>query len=111
MGRKTIDVVYLLETLNKQLSREDLTSVEKRAISEVLEDILHKTDNYSGFNYRYWSSVGCNEWRDAGEPDFPEKEKFILGPSGDEFNRFYYYSPAMQEISRRARLEQTEQSR
>jgi len=101
MGRKTIDVVYILEECNKQLTRDDLSKSEKRAICEILETILFKTENYSGFNYNYWLSVGCNQWRDAGEPSFPEKEKYILGPSGDEWNRHYYYSSAMQEASRR----------
>lgn len=111
MGRKTIDVVYVLESLNSQLARTDLSDVEKRILCDVLEDVLHKTDNYSGFNHRYWASVGYRQWVDAGGPGFPEKEKFILGPSGQEHNRFYYYSTEMQEVSRRARLEQVEVAR
>ncbi len=108
MSRKTIDVVYILETFNRQLAQEDLTDKEKSILCTVLEDILFKTGNYAGFNYRYWSSVGCNQWIDAGQPDFPKKEEFILGPDGSEYNRFYYYSPAMQTETKRARTQQEE---
>lgn len=41
---------------------------------------------YNGFRYLYWSKQGFEEWKEAGEPGFPEKNKYI----GPEYDRAYY---------------------
>ncbi len=110
MARKTVPVLLFLEMMNEQIADKMFTSEERRILCGCLENILSKSGNYAGFNYNYWlgkdandENSGVNQWRKAGEPDFPEKEKFILGPTGDEWNRCYAYSETMQEEKRKAR--------
>ena len=51
--RKTIDVKTLLDSANFQLKRTDKFASKdyKRAISDMIEDVLMKTGNYSGFGF------------------------------------------------------------
>lgn len=78
--------------VNAQLKRTDefANDIFKSALCTELEHVLKNCNSYQGYNDNYWLQQGWNEWRAAGEPDFPEKNKFIYGPSGQRFNRQYY---------------------
>lgn len=85
---------------NRRLALSTLTSEEKQGVCELLEFVLHESGNYAGYNDNYWLTVGYKEWKDAGEPGFPEKELYIYGPKKksdsrslpkyDKFSRTYY---------------------
>ena len=52
-GRKTVNVLMLLEWANKNLAREDeFATVDfKAGICSMIERILHSTGNYEGFGF------------------------------------------------------------
>lgn len=84
--RMTIRVSELKDKVNAMLARDSLNQKAKSALCTLIEDVLMETDNYRGFNDIYWMDKGFDEWKAAGEPDFPEKQKFL----GLEYNRHYY---------------------
>lgn len=94
--RQTFSVDKFRKFVNDQLAKPErhsditgatyLTQDEKRGLCSALEHVLHKTGNYAGFNYVYWLEHGFHEWEAAGEPGFPEKQKFL----GPEYDRYYY---------------------
>lgn len=91
-GKKTIKVARVLEMANKILAAEDspyVTDGMRKGIASLLEQILHDTDNYSGFNYLEWLNGGCKRWQEAGRP---EDNRAYLG---NETKRVYYASKAM----------------
>ena len=53
MSRKTIPVLRMLKFANQQLARTDewATVEYKIGIVNMLEEILHATDNYAGFGF------------------------------------------------------------
>ena len=86
-ARKTIAVETLKADINRQLARTDNTVEARTALASFLEHVLFTTNKYHGFNYVEWSKEGgFDAWRAAGEPNFPEKAKYL----GDESRRFYY---------------------
>lgn len=70
-----------LETANMILASPVSQKVKKDTCSSI-EILLHKAGLYKGFNYNYWMEQGCELWKLSGEPDFPEKEDFIIGRAG-----------------------------
>jgi hypothetical protein len=90
--RNTINVEDFKNWINKQLERTDPYADDKfkAALCSVLEYALKMANRYKGYNDNYWLKAGFDEWRNAGEPDFPEKEKYIYGPTGQRYNRHYY---------------------
>lgn len=56
--KKTIEVKTLKDRVNKYLSLDSISQVEKSAMAHILETILHDTDNYKGFSYSFdWNSL------------------------------------------------------
>jgi len=53
MKRKTIDVKFLIEYSNNQLSRTDewATKDFKSGVCCMIEKVLHETKNYKGFMF------------------------------------------------------------
>lgn len=93
--RKIVDISKLKDWTNVQLSRTDdyATQEFKAGIFTAVSNTLHATGQYNGFQHLYWMNGGCEEWYKAGEPDFPEKNRFIYGEGGkeqNEYNRFIY---------------------
>jgi hypothetical protein len=84
--RSTIDVSLVLERANAALAGEYGDAGYRAGIASLLETILHATGNYHGYGCLGWLNGGCDAWRAAGEPGFPEKEKFV----GDDSRRVYY---------------------
>lgn len=76
--RKTIKVDELKKILNEEILSAR-SEIEKLLLRKVTENVLHKTGNYCGFNWVYWSERGFREWSEAGRPDFPEKDAYIYG--------------------------------
>lgn len=83
---KTLKVSEALEYANKLLNNPKLSQEFKHGVCTMIEHTLHDTDNYGGFQYTYWAKQGYKEWKEAGEPGFPEKQKYL----GLEYDRHYY---------------------
>jgi hypothetical protein len=73
--RKTIEVSTLKAKINHMLTLDTLTQEYKSALCMLLENVLHDTGNYNGFNYLNWLN---------GEPK--DNSKYL----GLEYNRVYY---------------------
>ena len=60
-GRKTVDVLMLLEWANKNLAREDeFATVDfKSGICTMLELVLHESGNYEGFTFHNNDDSDC----------------------------------------------------
>lgn len=84
--RMTFRVSELKDKVNGMLAKDTLDQKAKASLCSLIEDVLMETDNYRGFNDIYWMDKGFDEWKAAGEPDFPEKQKFM----GLEYNRHYF---------------------
>ena len=78
-GRKTVDVLMLLQWANKNLAREDeFATVDfKSAICTMLEMVLHETGNYEGFGFQ------DNDDSDCGTLGY--------------YSRIYWYSDKMRK--------------
>ena len=85
-ARKTFDVGEFRNWVNSLLDNDRLSQDEKRALCMAVEHALHETNNYKGYNQIYWMKAGYQEWQAAGEPGFPEKQKFL----GLEYDRHYF---------------------
>jgi len=62
MARKTIEVEAVRLQVNEMLRNSTCSPDTRRGMCSVLEDILHRTGNYKGFQY-------------LGAPEVPEGEK------------------------------------
>lgn len=62
--RKTFSVADLHTWIEERLVSEHLSTDHKRGMINVLDHILHKTNNYKGFGYVYF---------DDERPCFPDK--------------------------------------
>jgi hypothetical protein len=91
-SRNTFNIVELKDWVNQQLERTDDFADDKfkAGLCCVIEHVLTTTNRYKGYNDNYWLKSGFQEWRKAGEPGFPEKNKYCYGPSGQRYNRHYY---------------------
>jgi hypothetical protein len=83
--RKTIDVKWLVDTINQKLALPELSQEKKATLCCLVEEVLMQVDRYAGYNYLTWIAGGFEKWRAAGEPE--DKNLFI----GKEFDRHYYY--------------------
>ena len=97
--KKTFDVETFKDYVNIQLSRTDEHATEdfKSGFCVALEQVLHKSGNYKGYQDLYWEETGWNEWRTIGNQteDWEEKKKFIYGAPdskyrGCKYSRRYY---------------------
>ena len=88
---KTLRVTKAVEEANRLLALDTLTKEEKSGVCFLIEELLNQARRYKGFNYTYWIKLGGFEkWQEAGQPDWPDKAKFVYGPDGSDFDRFYY---------------------
>ena len=78
-GRKTVDVLMLLEWANKNLAREDeFATVDfKSGICTMIEMVLHESGNYEGFGFQ------DNDDSDCGTLGY--------------YSRIYWYSDKMRK--------------
>jgi hypothetical protein len=96
--KKTFEVESFKEYVNNQLTRTDeyATDAFKSGLCLALEEVLHKTGNYKGFNDLYWNEIGFKEWLASGETEiWEEKKKYIYGTldskyRGSKYSRMYY---------------------
>lgn len=90
--KNTFKVQEFKAYINDQLKRTDTYANDnfKAGLCIALEHILKQCNCYEGYNDNYWLEKGAEEWLRAGEPDFPEKNQFIYGPTGQQYNRIYY---------------------
>lgn len=57
---------------------------EKQALCVIAEKLLMNSNMYAGFSNNYWTKQGYREWMESGQPEGPEKKKFIIGPIAAE---------------------------
>lgn len=84
-ARKTYEVQKLKDRINHMLE-QDISEDARITLCVLLEDVLHETNNYQGFQHIEWINGGCEQWYKDGEPGFPEKNKYF----GPEYKRRYY---------------------
>ena len=63
--KKTFAVEELKESINMKLAIPELCQARKEALACLLEDVLHRTGNYEGYNTLFpWNSV-TKEYQNA----------------------------------------------
>ena len=82
-SRKTVSVLPMLRMYNIILSNPDNPQEVKAIVSSLLENILHKSNNYAGFGYLFRYDEVSEEYRKA-----------------HEYDRSYYYSDLMRDENR-----------
>jgi hypothetical protein len=102
-SKKTFNVVDFVLYINEQLAGNDIDQSAKEALCRSVEHVLHKSNNYHGYQYLYWDKQGFTEWLAAGKPEGPEKDKFMYGPSMNRYDRFYYF-PGVKNIFKKEYL-------
>lgn len=79
--------------VNEQLKEtsDEVTDEFKKGLCEALEQVLKQCHWDIEFTYNYWVERGLIEFQQAGSPSTGTntKQQFILGPSGQEYNRNY----------------------
>jgi hypothetical protein len=87
-ARKTVEVANIRMDINKILAEDEskVSEETKKELCFFLERLLLDTGNYHGYNNVDWLKGGFNRWWNEGQPDFPEKQKYI----GREYSRMYY---------------------
>jgi len=86
MKRKTIEVEEIKKRANDFMRNGYFNAEQRKIIQSFVEAILMDTGNYKGLNYNYWLDKGYDEWIAAGQPDFPEKYKYL----GDQSQVTFY---------------------
>jgi hypothetical protein len=81
-GKKNVSVERVLDLTNRILESSPNGSKE---LCLLVEQILHDTGNYHGYNHWYWARQGYSEWKSAGEPT-EDKNRFY----GPEWKRIYF---------------------
>jgi hypothetical protein len=97
-NKKRFDVMAFKEYVNNQLSRTDDYATEsfKSGLCVGLEHVLHKSNNYKGYQDLYWEEIGWKEWYEGNRTEvWEEKKLFIYGTPdskyrGSKFSRRYY---------------------
>ena len=84
--KKTISVFWVQDEINRMLSLDTLDQKQKIILCTLLERVLMDTKNYAGFGYNTWLNGGFDHWKKDGEPDFQEKDKYLM----PEYDRTYY---------------------
>jgi hypothetical protein len=90
--RKTIDVQYLVETVNEALRTSTTDPKTRLGMIAILEDVLHKTGNYRGYRYLTISEVPEGEHMPGvhyygGEP-LPYPDRFY----NTDYTRIQYHT-------------------
>jgi len=95
-SKKTFDVQLFKNEVNERLARAYKATTNEiynsndycASLCSILEDVLHNSGNYKGYQSLHWLNGGCNRWEIDGKPDFPMKNHYING--GKEYCRYYY---------------------
>lgn len=91
MEKRSQQTRTAIEWANKFFAESpDSLAEQRKGVQSFLSACLMESNSYRGFNYLYWLAQGCDEWIDAGRPEFPEKERYIYGPSGDQTRVVFY---------------------
>jgi hypothetical protein len=76
-AKKTVRVDYLKERINNALNLPDVNTPEmRRAFATVLEDVLHATGNYHGFQFT--------------DPNRQHDDRGLIPGTYDDTQRRYY---------------------
>jgi len=92
-SRKTIDVQEIKALVNEFLKTSTCSKDRRQGQMDVLQDILHSTGNYHGFQYLYQDSVPSGELPgiivDGTVENTPYEQRFPVGKV--DATRVYYY--------------------
>lgn len=86
-------VQTLKEWTNHELQRSDDQATDdfKKGLCTVLEKVLRDCNYDISYTYNYWDEKGYIEWQQAGSPTGNDQKKtYLLGPTGQEYNRHYH---------------------
>jgi len=83
--KKTFKVENFKNIINEKLALTSINQDEKKALTVVLERVLHDTNNYRGFNYLQWLNGGSEKWQ--ANKDILAAVTDFCGP---EYDRQYY---------------------
>jgi hypothetical protein len=92
-GRRiTVNVEDFKQWVNQQLERTDNFADDKfkAGLCSAVEHVLQTANRYHGYTDNNWIRTGYQEWLAAGQPDYPDKDKYVYGPTGQQYNRHYY---------------------
>lgn len=84
--KRTLKVKDFIVKGNELLAMEGHSPEFREGIICMMEYVFHQSNSYGGYSNLYWLKQGYEEWRKAGEPNFPEKIKFF----GDDTRRVYF---------------------
>lgn len=91
MAQRSKTLQTAVDQANQYLRESpDDRKAERLAIHNFVAHLLMEARSYRGFQYLYWADKGYNAWKLAGEPDFPEKDRYIYGPTGDQSRTMLY---------------------
>ena len=86
-SRKTFKVENFKNIINEKLALGSINQDEKKALTVVLERVLHDTNNYRGYNNLQWMRGGSEKWNDHLKK---HGKANILDFHGPEYDRQYY---------------------
>ncbi len=89
-AKKTFKVETLKDRVNGCLRDIQYTNAEKSVMCMMLENVLHETNNYKGYNNLYWLNTGHSQWLKDGEPEGESKNLYISNNGKEEYSRIYY---------------------
>lgn len=79
--RISLEVVRKQVELSNELLASSIPQSAKSTICLMVENLLHASNCYGGFNNLHWIHSGCKAWLNAGKPE-KNKENFIIGFGG-----------------------------
>ena len=91
--KKLFNVREFVLGVNRILENDSHTPEYRKGVADLTGNILQDLNCYAGFNYLDWMNGGFQAWQEAGEPDFPEKNKYL----GDQTKVFFYIHSSLKE--------------
>lgn len=88
--QRSASIQALVNKANQWLAESpDEEKDGRKMLASFVTALLMENNTYRGFNYSYWTALGCDAWKAAGEPE-QDKDAFIYGPSGDQTRVTFY---------------------
>jgi len=83
---KTFSVEKFKDYVNAQMKRTDtgMTNEVRDGLDLALNEVLHSTGNYHGFQYVDWDEGGYQQWVDDGKPE--DNTKYL----GNQSKKCFY---------------------
>lgn len=96
-SRKTFDVAELLYIVNRRNRYSTCDAGQRDGWNSLLEDVLHKTGNYEGFNYLHSHEVFAGQRPGIRGPVTVEQSMEERFRDCDDSRRIYYVSRKLRQ--------------